>query len=391
MGLFFGRRANLAQDTTREAKFAAPPVVFDSGRYSTVDLTRAEASLQKVAVWASVDLIASLVSELPVDVYRRRAGEQTKVDPPSWLLDPAGDGQGLEDWLSQLLVSWLLRGNAFGIVHERSATGFPTVIELLHPDLVSVWVENGRARYSFNGKTIPDEQVFHRRVYPVPGYVLGLSPIAHHALTIGLGISAERFGRQWFEDGGHPSGMLVNAEADLTPEQAAIAKQRFLAAVYGSREPVVLGRGWDYRQIQIAPDESQFLQTAGYTAAECCRIFGAGIAEVLGYESGGSMTYSNVESRATHLLVYTLNRWLRRAERVLTEMLPRGQFVRFNRNALLQSTTLTRYQAHQIAITNGWMTINEVRELEDMPPVSWGDAPISTGAVTLEDVDDDAA
>lgn len=389
MGLFFGPRAS-----TRST-YVVPPSSFDGGRYNAVDLSRAEASLQKVAVWSAVDLIVSLVSELPVDVYRGSGAEQAQVRTPAWLLDPAGNGYGLEDWIAQLVTSWLLRGNAFGVVADRAPTGYPTAVELLHPDEVSVWLEDGEPVFAHRGQRIPPDDVFHRRVYPMPGYVLGMSPIAHHASTIGLGISATRFGEQWFEDGGHPSGLLTNTETDMTPDQARTAKQRFMAAIRGTREPVVLGRGWNYQQIQVSPNESQFLETQGYTAAECCRIFGPGIAEVLGYESGGSMTYSNVESRGTHLLVYTLNRWLRRVERVLTGMLPRGQFARINRDALLQSTTLTRFRAHQIALQNRWTTVNEVRALEDMPPVPWGDEPNDSGSsgadVTEEGNDDDVA
>src|SRR5690606_29129113 len=85
MGLFFGPRAS-----TRST-YVVPPSSFDGGRYNAVDLSRAEASLQKVAVWSAVDLIVSLVSELPVDVYRGSGAERVQVRTPAWLLDPAGN------------------------------------------------------------------------------------------------------------------------------------------------------------------------------------------------------------------------------------------------------------------------------------------------------------
>ncbi len=374
MGLFSGpRRADARQ-------LVLPPGFATSARSSTVDLSRAESSLQKVAVWSSTDLIASLCSELPVDIYQGTGEGRRAVRTPLYLQDPGADGQGLEDWLAQLLMSWLLRGNATGRVLDAAPAGYPTAVEWAHPDCVRAQMVDGQPVFYIDGREIPPEARFFRRVYPMPGQVLGMSPIAHHASTIGLGITATRFGEQWFADGAHPSGMLTNEETDLTPGQAKTAKERFLAAVRGTREPVVLGRGWKYQQIQINPEESQFLETNGFTSAECARIFGPGLAEVLGYDSGGSMTYANVESRSTHLLVYTLNRWLRRAERVLTAMLPRGQYARFNRDALLQSTTLTRFQAHEIAIRSGFETVNEVRELEDRRPVTWGDKPFTPSA-----------
>ncbi|WP_189243167.1 phage portal protein [Planobispora rosea] len=371
MGVFWRRRSS------PERRQVMLPPAFVRSSYDQVDLSRTETSLQKVAVWSSVDLIASLASELPIDVYRGEGTDRTLLKTPTWLLDHGADEHGVEDWLFQLLMSLLLRGNVYGIIRDRNRRGdsFPTAVELLHPDHVTVRLVDGEAVFAFDGRDIPKTDLFHRRAYPLPGVVLGLSPIANHATTIGLGIAVTRFGAQWFNDGAHPGGMLTNTEVDMTPDLARTAKERFMAALRGTREPVVLGKGWNYQQIQIAPEESQFLETHQFTGAECARIFGPGLAEVLGYESGGSMTYSNVESRSTHLLVYALNRWLRRTERILTAMLPRGQYAQFNRDALLQTTTLTRFQAHEIALRNGWATVNEVRAIEDRPPVPWGDQP----------------
>lgn len=86
-----------------------------------------------------------------------------------------------------------------------------------------------------------------------------------------------------------------------------------------------------------------------------------------------------MESRSTHLLVYRVNKWLSRLERLLSSMLPRPQYVRIDRDGLLQSTTLERYRANEIALRNWWKTVNEVRQTEgDLPPVPWGDEPSST-------------
>ena len=81
------------------------------------------------------------------------------------------------------------------------------------------------------------------------------------------------------------------------------------------------------------------------------------------------MTYANVVDRRSDLLTFTLNRWLTRAERLLTMLLPEPQYAKFNRDALLQSTTLARYQAHSLALSDGWRTINEIRDIEDLPPI----------------------
>ncbi|MER6892016.1 phage portal protein [Streptomyces halstedii] len=361
----------------------APATTFDQvaaqltpRSYNEVDVTSAESSLQSVAVFAATDLIASLCSELPLDVFRGEGSERRRLPLPWWLEDPDGSGYGLEDWRYRVAMSWLLRGNVFGDILQRSPGGFLQQVDLFHPDCVSGWLEDGAVKWSVAGQEFTDTARFlHRRVNPVAGQVLGLSPIELHASTLGIQLASTRFGLQWFADGAHPNALLTNSEASLDDDQIRSIKQRFLAALRGTREPLVYGKGWEYKQIQLNPEESQFLETQGYSAAECARIFGPGLAEVLGYSSGGSMTYSNVVDRDLHLLKYALNRWLRRLERLLSAFLPRPQYVKINRSALLETNVMQRYQAYASALNNQWRTVNEVRALEDLAPVPWGDEP----------------
>ncbi|MGH8867083.1 MAG: phage portal protein [Actinomycetes bacterium] len=398
MSFLFGGRQK------RSEAFAGlgPPIPRNSeqgtwgGSFDRVDLRRAEASLQKVAVWACVDLITTTTSELPLDLFRN-AEDRKPLGLPGWLDDLDRTGQGLADWTAQALLCWLLRGNLVGTVPEWGPDG-PRAILLYHPDQVSGWYDpvDGLPRWRGPRGPLNPVDVFHRRTHPVPTQLLGLSPISHCAATIGLGIQAERYGSQWFTDGAHPSGLLVNSEVDLKardPESgksaAEVAKERFMAALRGSREPLVLGKGWSFQAIQVNPNESQFLETQKFTGAQCCRIFGPGLAELLGYETGGSLTYANVEQRGIDLLKFVMNPWLRRMERLLSSLLPDPQYVRFNRDALLSTSALERWRKHEIALRNRATTVNEVRDIEDMPPVEWGEEPNAQGAapqtVTVEE------
>lgn len=355
---------------------SGPMTPLQYATYQDVDASREDNALQSVAVAAAVDLIASIASELPLDTFRGRGRNRQEISMPARMQDPDGSGYGLEDWTYRAVTSWLLRGNLYGIVVDRAPT-FLEQVELLHPDRVSGTVQpDGSTRWTVAGREITDQAaILHRRAYPLPGVVQGRSPIAYHASTIGVTLASTQFGWQWFRDSGHPSGILRNQEMPMTEETARTAKNRFLAALRGSREPLVLGKGWEWQQVQVNPDESQFLGTMGYSEAQCARIFGPGIAQILGYETGGSLTYSNIQDHDLHLLKYALNRWLRRLERLLSEFLPRPQYVLYNRDALLQTNTLQRYRAHASALDKRWRTVNEVREVEDLPPVPWGDEP----------------
>lgn len=359
-----------------EERLSLPALASASASYGSVDGSKFSNALQSVAVGSTVDLIASLGSELPLDVYRGEGSERRKITTPGYLQDIEGDGRGTSDTIYQVIMSWALRGNLYADILERSRMGdYITQFSPYHPDDVSVRKESGKPVWFVNGKRVGDPSAFmHRRVMPIPGNLLGRSAITAHANTIGVSLAATRFGQQWFTDGAHPTALLTT-DKGLTAKQARTAKARFLEVFKGRREPLVLGNGWDFKPLQLNPEESQFLQTQGYSEAQCARIFGPGFAEILGYETGGSMDYANIESRATHLLVFGMNKWLRRLERLLTEMLPRPQYVRINRDAMLESTTLTRYQVHASALTNRWKVVNEVRNDEDLPPVPWGDEP----------------
>ncbi|MEV4001004.1 phage portal protein [Actinomadura sp. NPDC049753] len=385
MSVLFGR--GLERRDAQMGGFA-PPDIPPNSQISTVGGSaipgRMEWSLQKIAVWGCVNLTATIAECMPIEVFSSDAPDKRKLPVPSWLADLGGDGHGLPDWLYQAVVSWMLRGNMYGLIPEGmrdTLRGTPTMIQLQHPDAVSVFQPFGETnpQWRFNGHEVPERDVWHRRVYPVPGRLLGASPIEYGSGIISLGVATTRFGLQWFHEGAHPSGLLTN-DGNLNQDQAKAAKERFMASLRGRREPAVLGAGWKYQAVQISPNESQFLETQGFTSAECCRLFGPGYAQVFGYGTDNSLTYANIEQRSLDLLTYSVDPWLVRLERVLTTLLPAGRNVKFNRKGLLRSDLLTRYRAHEIALRNKMGTVNEARAEEDLPPLDGGDEPLADAA-----------
>ena len=330
-------------------------------------------------VFACRDLIARLLSTLPVDTFTRRGGVFTPVEPkvsffdtpdPSWRVDGT-------DWLYQIVDQLLARGNQFGLIQGLDRQGYPSALHLLTSDQVSCDTKGktGPPMWRVEGEPTelwPSGPLWHVPAYTRPGTPLGMSPIERAALTIGIGLSSLHFGAQWFRDGAIPTAMLRQTEATLNDTGARLAKDRFLEATRGNREPVVFGKGWEYQQISVSPNESQFLETMKANVADVCRFFGV-LPEEIGGTSGDSNTYANVESRNLQLLVRTLGPWVVRIERALSRLRPNGQFVKFNTDALLRLDTATRMKAYETAIRNGWMSVNEVRELEDRPRIEGGD------------------
>jgi HK97 family phage portal protein len=227
--------------------------------------------------------------------------------------------------------------------------------------------------------------IVHVRQWPTPGERFGMSPIQRHATLFGLALAVERFGQQWFMEGAHPSAVLETDQV-LDAEKASSIQDRVLSKMQGTRAPVALGAGLKYRPIQLAPEESQFLQTQQFTAAQVCRILGPGLAEILGYATGDSMTYKNREQLAIDLLTYTVDPILVQLERKLSAQIggKRTRYIKFNRGALLRTDLKTRFEAHRIALgpVEPFETVNEVRAFEDMQPIQWGDDKPAVQGVT---------
>jgi HK97 family phage portal protein len=323
-----------------------------------------DTAMRSAAVWSCVRLLADVVSELPVHVYD---SDKREVDPPRALVTPAA-GTDLQDWLWQHMVSYLLRGNVMGIIADRVTVTRPSQIELVNPDRVTVQTAPDGTIWRLDGQEIDRADLWHRRAYPMPGEALGLSQIAYFANTIGLGLAAEQYGSKFFRDNAIPTGVLTT-DTPLTSESAAELLSRWEAANRDRRKTAVLGSDLKFQAISINPEESQFLDSIRLNVQQIARIFSVP-PELIGADSGNAMTYANIESRDLSFLKYSLQPWLGRLERAMNTLVPRGQYVKFNAAALLRTDTLNRYQAHAIALENGFLTLNEVRELEDRPPLA---------------------
>ena len=374
MGLFTTGR-QLAGREQRSLTFIAPPIGAYTQALQDYAAGDIEGSMRAGAVWKCTDLISSMISLMTPQAFKGPGvgfGQSTPItQQPTILVQPSADSD-IMDWIYQAQMSLLLRGNAYGRIVSRGAFGLPGQIELEHPDKVKVTQErDGRVTYKFGQEEIPPDEVWHVGAFRMPGIRTGLSPIKYHQKLIGQHLSAQRFGNQWFDDGGHPSGILTNDTKKLVDqEEAQTIKQRFLAAVHGTREPVVMGGGWQYKQIQISPEESQFLGTMKYSGGQICGIYRVP-PELVGEASEGSaVTYANVESRGLDFLTFTMQRWISRWERWLTELTPASQYVKMDVSPLLRTDALSRWQIHHLQVGARILSQDEIRALEDIAPMT---------------------
>jgi HK97 family phage portal protein len=209
--------------------------------------------------------------------------------------------------------------------------------------------------------------LFHVRGYPWPGQLEGLSPIAYAREAIGLGLGAEKFGARFFGDAGIPSGYLYS-EQKIGDEAAKHVKAVWEQAHKGRRDTAVLG-GVKYQQVSIAPEEAQFIETQKFSVSTICRFFGVPAGMMAGSELAGHEDHSSPKMRSVDFLQYSVRPWIHRVERAVSRLLPSTQQAKFNAGGFVRPTLKERYEAHEIALRAGFLTVNEVRELENRPPL----------------------
>ncbi|MFD5572261.1 phage portal protein [Streptomyces cadmiisoli] len=331
--------------------------------------TGQERALRLGPVYAATRLLADSVASLPLKSFRVDGEDRLRAPAPALFRRPAAVGTRY-DWLHRCMTSLTLRGNAYGLIVAWGPDGWPSQIEWLHPD--DVHVEDNLAAvpvWFYKGRRLEDGQLFHIPAYTVPGQILGLSPIAYFATTTEAGLLANQFGRDWFANGSTPSAVL-ETDMEVSRDAATVLKARFKEAAEG-RDVVALGNGVKYRAISVPANESQFLETIKATANQIAAIYGVP-PEKVGGETGGSLTYATVEQNSIDLLTWTLRPWLTRLEEAFSLLRPPTEECAFNADAMLRTDTLTRYRAHRIARSIGLNNIDELRRVEDEPPLPDG-------------------
>ncbi len=331
-----------------------------------------DAALKNAASWACIDVIADAYSRTPFDAVRKVGEQRVPLDPaPRVVAEPSGVVSS-DVWLTQVATSILTDGNAFGQIVAYGRDGFPTQIEMLAPSEVTERrLVDGVPTVKVSGK---DEALFPAGpIWHVPGRMVlagspfGLSPITYAARTIGTTLAVEDFSNRFFTDGGHPT-WLIRTATDPGEDRAKAMKERFVRAIKGSREPLVVGGVDGVERLSIPPGETQFLDLARFCIEQACRFWRVPPGMVYLAMSGQNITYANVTQNDLQLLKYTLEGYYRRIEGAWSRCLPRPQVVKANRDAVLAPDPKTRAEVNEIRLRSRTVTVNEVRAKDDLPP-----------------------
>jgi HK97 family phage portal protein len=377
VGVFVRDRPRGPAAERRMLTFISPPVGPYTQALEDREAGDPEGAMRSSAVWFCANKIAYSMAMMRPQTYRGpgpgdQAGVAAVKTPVPPVLSKPSASKGMFGWTYGEWISLQLRGNAWGLILDRDRLGYPAQIELQHPDTVRVrTLQGGQREIRVNNQVVDPAEVWHSAIHVMPGSDLGMSTIKYAAKMTRTAQAAEAFGLSYFEDGAHPSAILTNKNVNkINQPQAQRVKDTFMAATHGTREPVVMGGGWDYQQIQINPADSQFLQLMDAKGADICRYFGM-LPVMGGYGTpGGSLTYQNVEQSTLDFLTYPMTPWIIQHEEALTDLVPRGQYVKLDTSPLLRTDVLSRFTAYHMMIGSRMVTQDEARAMEDMPPLT---------------------
>jgi HK97 family phage portal protein len=363
LGNLFERRSSAFQNL-----FAAGALT-DRPSPSGVIVTE-DTALRLSAVSASVMLIADTISTLPLDQFFRQDGQRIPFRPRDrWVDQPSLTLPRTTFW-QQVVVSLLLDGNAFVRI-TRDGRAMVEDLTVLNPTHVEV-LDDG---YRMGDVFMPRGEVLHLTELLLPGEKRGTSRIKQAKDTLGLGLALEEYAGRFFGNGAY-AGVVLEVPFELTKEQADEIQTSWEAKHKGlsrSHRPAVLMNGMKAQQLTVNPAESQMLDQRRFAVEEIGRIFRVP-GFMLGVTTPGSMSYNSVEQQMLFFVQSTILPRVEMLEAAFSRLLINDRsFIKFNLSSLVRADLATRTESYSKALLAGYMSVNEVRALEDMRGVDSGD------------------
>ena len=343
-------------------------------------------AMQMTAVYSCVRILAEAVAGLPLHLYQytEDGGKERAIDNNLYHLLHDEPNKEMSSFIFRetLMTHLLLWGNAYAQI-IRNGKGEVVALYPLMPNKMQVdRDENGELYYIYTrssdeAKTMEGVTVYltPRDVLHIPGLgfdgLVGYSPIAMAKNAIGLAIATEEYGAKFFANGAAPSGVLEHPGTIKDPSRLRENWNSTFGGSANSGKVAVLEEGMKYTPISISPEQAQFLETRKFQIDEIARIFRVPPHMVGDLEKS---SFSNIEQQSLEFVKYTLDPWVIRWEQSLSRALlnedeKRKYFFKFNLEGLLRGDYESRMSGYAVARQNGWMSANDIRELENMDKI----------------------
>ena len=359
-------------------------------------------AMQMTAVYSCVRILAEAVAGLPLHLYKYTAsgGKEKALSHPLYFVlhDEPNPEMSSFVFRETLMTHLLLWGNAYAQI-IRNGKGEVIALYPLMPNRMSVDRDSSGAlyytytRYSDEAPTMNGMTVTLRSsdVLHIPGLgfdgLVGYSPIAMAKNAIGMAIACEEYGAKFFANGAAPGGVLEHPGTIKDPQKVRDSWNAAYQGSSNSHRVAVLEEGMKYQPIGISPEQAQFLETRKFQINEIARIFRVPPHMVGDLEKS---SFSNIEQQSLEFVKYTLDPWVIRWEQAISRALLRPDekklyFAKFNVDGLLRGDYVSRMNGYATARQNGWMSANDIRELENLdriPPELGGDLYLINGNMT---------
>ena len=360
-------------------------------------------AMQVTTVYACVRILSESIAGLPLHTYRylKDGAKEKAINHPLYRLlhDEPNPEMTSFVFRETLMSHLLLWGNAYAQI-IRNGKGEILALYPLMPNRMTVdRASNGEIYYTYmvndsdNSTLKAQGQVYLRKedVLHIPGLgfdgLVGYSPISMAKNAVGMALACEEYGAKFFENGASPSGVLEHPGTIKDPDRLRESWNSLFKGSSNSHQIVVLEEGLAFKPIAISPNEAQFLETRKFQIDEIARIFRVPPHMVGDLEKS---SFSNIEQQSLEFLKYTLDPWVTRWEQSIHRSLfleseKREYFVKFNVDGLLRGDYESRMNGYATARQNGWMSANDIRELENMdliPDELGGNLYLINGAMT---------
>lgn len=326
--------------------------------------------------WRASVLLSDLLGQVPWNAYRQPSvGAEQLITPRPPLLEQPNPPYTRMTTFSSWGLDLIYHGNALGVIAARNALGWPTAVIAVPATNVGVRrvtpfqdspLPVGALEYKIGSMSLGSQDVIHIMGPCEPGAVRGMGVLEAHLNTFNLAQEQSRQARS-VSTHGVPTGVLQSDDPDLEEAEALKLKDSWLRS-QATRSIAVLNASTKFTPLSWNPEQLELVEARKFSLTEMELIFGLPVGWLGGQTS--SRTYSNIEQDAVNLLKFSLGGHLGRFEQTLSLAFPRGTVARANMDSVLRADTLTRYQAHQIGITAGFLTDDEARELEHRQPLT---------------------
>ena len=347
------------------------------GKVSAGVTVNESTALQYSAVYAAVRLLSESVASLPLHTYERldEGKQRANAHPVATMLSTSVNPQLSSYAFRETLMGHVLTyGNGYAEI-VRDAGGNPVQLLPITPDRVRVvQSSDGVITYHIDEQiTLAQDDMFHIAGLGFDGLV-GYSPVQLAKQAIGLGIGSERFGGSFFGNSARPAGVLThpNRLSKEAKENLRDSWQSTYAGADNAGRTAILEEGVQFTSIGLTNEDAQYLQTRQFQVVEIARWYGVPCHMI---QSLDAATFSNIEHQGIEYVTYSLRPWLVRWEQeIQRKLFTTGAFFsEFLVDGLLRGDTKTRYDGYKVARETGWLSVNEIRSLENLNPVDGGD------------------